>query len=295
MHNFVLLLDFFTKQKRRYYFIALLMVFFSCKNSSNPEQKEYDSLKSSLKYKSYKTLSENTIPPLVLLYNTTSHENDPEISEGVLRLLLGYSWAVSDKQNFAIAESNIIQDLSTDDKDLKFLAHSLAAISMYEKGWKTLAAEESKKGGSLLNKEPKTTESKLKIMAFHIVLGTVCIYDDNYQGARFHFAGLSIATGISWPFQTVDAMADIKEGKLQQGLKKIKVLISDKNIPESVRKSLAETLAAVEKTTGPVDSRLFWPRIISLALYEEIKNSSITGIEKVTELLDNLSKKLKID
>jgi|GEM_PF-1053748 len=274
--------------------LALFIFLFSCK-SDNSEQKEYDSLKLNLKYKSYKTLSDNTIPPLVLLYNSTSHKDDPEISEGVLRLLLGYSWIVNNKPNYAIAEGNIIQDLSTGDKDLKFLAHSLVAISMYEEGWKTLATDEAEKGESLLNKEPKSTDSQLKIMTFHIIMGTLSVYEENYQGARFHYAGLSIATGISWPYQIVDAMADLKEGKNKQGLMKIKVLKSDKDIPESVRKSLSETLTKVEKTTGTIDSKLFWSQNISQALYSEIKNSTITGIDKVTELLDNLSEKLKID
>jgi hypothetical protein len=286
--------DFINKTIFRIGFLSLLLFLFSCK-SDNSEQKEYDSLKSNLKYKSYKTLSDNTIPPLVLLYNSTSHNEDPVISEGVLRLLLGYSWIVNNKSNYAIAEGNIIQDLSTNDKDLKFLAHSLVAISMYEEGWKKLAVDEAEKGESLLNKEPKTTESQLKIMTFHIIMGTLSVYLENFQGARFHFAGLSIATGISWPYQIADAMADLKEGKNKQGLLKIKVLKSEKDIPETVKKTLSETLDKIEKTSGTVDSKLFWPRSISLALYGEIKNSEINGIDKVTELLDNLSEKLKID
>jgi hypothetical protein len=286
--------DFLCKTIFPFGFLVLIIFLLAC-NNDNTEQKEYDSLKTNLKFKSYKTLSENTIPPLVLLYNSTSHKDDPEISEGVLRLLLGYSWIVNNKPNYAIAEGSIIQDLSTDDKDLKFLAHSLLAISMYEEGWKKLAAEEAEKGESLLNKEPRTTDSQLKTMTFHIIMGTLSVYEENFQGARFHFAGLSITTGISWPYQIADAMADLKEGKNKQGLLKIKVLKSEKDIPEAVKKTLTETLAKIEKTSGTIDSKLFWPRSISLALYSEIRNSEINGIDKVTELLDNLSEKLKID
>lgn len=278
----------------RFGILALLIFIFAC-NNNNPEQKEYDTLKASLKYKSYKTLSENTIPPLILLYNSTRHQEDPKIDEGVLRLLLGFSWTISGNPAFGIAESNIILELSEADKDVKFLAHELAAISLYEFSWKTLAADEAEKGESLVNKEPKSTEGNLKIMTYHLVTGTLCIYDKNYQGARFHFAGLSIATGISWPYELADAMADLKEGKRKQGLMKIKVLASNKDIPEAVRKSLTDTLEKVEKTTGAVDPKLFWTPSISQALYADIKNATIPGIDKVTELLGNLSEKLKIE
>jgi hypothetical protein len=274
--------------------IVLLISFFSCKNK-NPEQKEYDSMLSSLKYKSYKTLSENTIPPLILLYNTTGHIDEPIISEDVLRLLLGYSWAVSGSPEYAIAESNIIMDISTDNKDVKFLTHSLVAIAIYEKGWKSLAIDESRKGKALLNKMPKSSELQLKAMTFHIIIGTLCLYEENYQGARFHFAGFNIASKIEWPYLIVDAMTDINEGNAKLGLSKIKKISKSKSTPETIKKSLAETLIKAEKQSEPIDPKLFWSKQTSFALYNEIKNSAVHGIGRVTYLLENLREKLKIE
>jgi len=274
--------------------IVLLIFLFSCKNK-NPEQKEYDSMLSSLKYKSYKTLSENTIPPLILLYNTTGHADEPKISEDVLRLLLGYSWAVGGRPDYAIAESNIIMDISASNKDVKFLTHSLAAIALYEKGWKSLAIDESRKGKALLNKMPKSNELQLNAMAFHIITGTLCLYEENYQGARFHFAGFNITSKIEWPYLIVDAMADIKEGKVKQGLRKIKKISKSKSTPETIKKSLTETLIKTEKKSETVDAKLFWTKQTSLALYDEIKNSAVPGIVRVANLLENLSEKLKIE
>ncbi len=283
---------------KKVFILAGMIVFFfffvSCKDK-NPEQKEYDSLTSGLKYKSYKTLSENSIPPLILLYNTTNHPDNLEISESILRLLLGYSWAVNERPDYAIAESNIILDISSDDKDMKLLSHSLAAISLYEKGWKTLAADESKIGSALLNRVPISKGTQLKIMTFNMILGTLCIYEENYQSARFYFAEFSIASGINWPYLIADAMADIKEGKLKQGLKKIKIIIKKKDVPDSVRKALSETLTKAETPAVSVDSKLFWNHNTSIALYNGLKNSSILGIDKITDLLDNLVRKLELE
>ncbi|MFH0865578.1 MAG: hypothetical protein V1904_05260 [Bacteroidota bacterium] len=278
------------------YLLLLLFLFlFSCGGSTDPEQKEYDSMCSSLKFKSYKTLSENTIPPILLVYNSTAHEDDLVLSESVLRLLIGYSWAVNDKPDYAVAESNIIQDISNSDKDLKFLAYSLEALALYEKGLKTMAGDKSFKASSLLNEMPSTKSTEMKKVAYHLLLGTLCIYEKNFQGARFHFAAFNSVTKMEWPYLICDAMADINEGKTKQALKKIKTIAENKDIPEEVRNSLLETLKSVEKDTKDINPKLFWTKVISQALYNAIKTSAIEGIDKISELMQNIQDKLNIE
>jgi hypothetical protein len=273
----------------------LFFIILSCKNINNPDQTLYENLLKNLKYISYKTLSENTIPPLVLLFNTTNHVDEPMVSEGVLRLLLGYSWVVSGKADYAIAENNIIQDMSTDDKDIKILGHSLAAIAMFEKGWKTLAADESEKANKLLNKEPKPMDAQLKIMTFHLIMGSLCIYEENYQTARFHFAWFNIISKIEWPYLIVDAMTDLKENNNKQGMKKIKTLLDQKHLPDSIIKSISDNYTKAENAKGTIDEKLFWTNTNSVALYNEIKDADIPNVDKIMELLGKIREKLKID
>jgi hypothetical protein len=275
-------------------FLPLLLMF-SCGGSPDPEQKEYDSMCSSLKFKSYKTLSENTIPPILLVYNSTAHEDDLILPEGLLRLLIGYSWAVNDKPDYAVAESKIIQDLSSEDKDIVFLANSLEALALYEKDLKTLADKESAKASALLNEMPSSKSTEMKKVTYHLLLGTLCVYEKNYQGARFHFAAFNTVTKIEWPYLICDAMAGINEGKTESALKNIKALAENKDIPEEVRNSLTETLKSVEKETKDIDPQLFWTKAVSQALYIAIKTSSIDGIDKISELMQNIQDKLSIE
>jgi len=295
MRNLKGILFFLAKQFFLFSLFAIFFVLYSCKNINSPDQKQYESLLLNLKYKSYKTLSENTIPPIILLFNSTNHIDDPLVSEEVLRLLLGYSWVVSGKPDYAIAENNIIQDMSTEDKDIKILGHSLAAIAMFEKGWKTLATDESEKANKLLKKEPKPMDAQLKIMTFHMIMGTLCVYEENYQTARFHFAWFNIISKIEWPYLLVDAMTDIKESNLKQGMKKIKTLFNQPHLPEAVYKPISETFAKAENTKGTVDAKLFWTNTNSFALYNEIKDADIPGVNKIMELLGKIREKLKID
>ncbi|NTW34361.1 MAG: hypothetical protein HGB12_17365 [Bacteroidetes bacterium] len=267
---------------------------FSCKNN-NPEQKQYDLLKSNLRYKSYKTISENAIPPLVLLFNTTNHYEDTVVSEETIRLLLGYLWIANDQPDYAIAEGNNILDFGNVRKETKLLAHSIIAIAMYEKGLKTLAFDESNKCAKLIQKMPETGSSDLNIATYHIITGTLCIYNENYQGARFHFAGFNIFSRIGWPYMLADAMADIKEGKAASGVNKIKINAKDKTIPEVVTNHIIQAIKNIEKSTNVRDAKFLWTKDISLALYNEINNSPIKGINKVSELIANLCIKLNVD
>ncbi|MFA4852188.1 MAG: hypothetical protein WC599_06685, partial [Bacteroidales bacterium] len=79
------------------------------------------------------------------------------------------------------------------------------------------------------------------------------------------------------------------------GLRKIKKISKSKSTPETIKKSLTETLIKTEKKSETVDAKLFWTKQTSLALYDEIKNSAVPGIVRVANLLENLSEKLKIE
>ncbi len=256
------------------------------------EERKYESLKSGLKYRAYCALSKNSIPPLIKIYNRNRNPEQPEISEDVARLLLGYLWAVSKKPDFAIAESNMAAELGADE-DMKFLSHTVISIAMYEKGWKSLAKEESGRANALLKKDPEDTSVESKVVLYHLVLGTASIYDGNFDAARFHFAGFSNATQIEWPYLLVDAMADIAEGKVQQGLTKMKKLGQDERLPEEVRTAINQTLADIESEAGPVDSRLFWPKVVSICLYRELGKVGAGGIDKIIEMIDELQEKMK--
>lgn len=280
------------------FFLSFLtLLFYSCGSSDkNPEQKAYDTMCSSLKFKSYKTLSENTIPPILLVYNSTAHEDELVLSEGVLRLLIGFSWAVNNKPEYAVAESKIIQDLSSDDKDLKFLANSLEALALYEKGLKTLAGDASVKASVLLNKMPDTIKTTvIKKIAYHMLLGTLCIYEKNFDGACFHFSAFNKVTKIEWPYLISNALASMKSGDTKQALKKIRIIAENKDVPEEVRNSLLETLKTAEKNTKEINPQLFWTKVISQALYHSIKTSSVEGIDKISELMGNIKDKLSIE
>ncbi len=270
--------------------ITIILNLNSCKNKS--EQKQYESVLSSFKYKTYKKVSETVVPPILLTQNFNKRDT-AIVTEEIVRLFLGYYWAISGNTTFAFAEGNITKDFSKD-ANYVALSHMLIAVGMYEKGWKNIAKIESNKGIDILSKTPNGKYTKIELTGFHLILGSLCISEKNYDAARFHFAGFASLTGFNWTYTLVDAMGDVDKGNVQMGLQKIKKLGDDPSVPEEIRLSLKKTIIEVEKTTGNVDSALFWPKLISEVIYKQLKNVSKNGIGQFFELIDNIKRKINL-
>lgn len=267
------------------------LLLFAC-GKEKTERERYEEVRSSFKYKTYKALSEKLTYDMVQVQGVPMRAKEGD--ELYMRLLLGYNWAIAKKDAFAFAESDIVNE-RTNTPSEKFLAHSINAITMYENGWLELAKEESALANSAVNKSPGNDTIRAQVAIFHLIMGTLSIKDKDFDAARFHFAGFGQVTNIHWPYQLVDALADIQKGDVQTGLKKIKRMSENPAVPAEIRVILANGIAEVEKNTGgDVDSSLFWPRAISGILLEQLKNSGIKELEKAGEQLDKLKEKLSL-
>lgn len=275
-------------------FLSLLVLGFmqSC-NKSNTEQKQLQKLKKSFTYKSYSKLSKTSLPVLIKSYNISQSGDSADIAVEDARLLIGYSWAISGKPAFAIAEADIIKDKCKDNTTL-MLASSLLAIAYYEKEWTKLAHAESEYANTLINKNPES-KLQIKMLLYHLLLGSYCMYEKDYSAAKFHFAGLALLTGIKWPYSIVEAIDDIEKGNVQQGLIKIKKLSKDESVPPEVRIALSKSIAIVEKNTGDVNSKLFWTKIISKTIFSEMKKALQSTYQKGFDRIDKFTSQIPVD
>jgi len=69
-------------------------------------------------------------------------------------------------------------------------------------------------------------------------------------------------------------------------------LSQDPAVPEALRTVLVEKIALIEQKGGDVDSPLFWPRLISTVVLEELKKSSDSQLSRFVNMLEGLRKKL---
>lgn len=269
-------------------FLAIIILVFSCEKKD--ERHLYEKELKRTSYKAYKAISGTTLGTVLVAYNATSDEEIP-FSSVYVRLLAGYGWTVMKKPVYTFAEANLILEESDDLRE-QALAHLLLSIGMYEKGWPVIAKQESDIGLAGL-KNTGVNDAETEILIVHILAGTVCIYDRNFDLAKVHFQGIGDITGIKWPVLLIDAMADIENGDIQKGLTKIKEASKDESIPREIREAMEEMIKDIENKTGKIDGPLFWPRLIGLALFDELKESANPTIEKIgkipSEFCDKLS------
>ena len=271
--------------------LLLLLTFVGCSSSELSEKEQYEEIRSSYQYKAYKPVSEKVVPLLAEGYNRTADSAYFKVKEPYLRLMLGYYWAIGDHPAFAFSEADLLTENPGNDHML-YLASMLNSCTMYQQGWTDLAKEESDKGMALAatNGDAKSVETET--IVFHLLMGTVCIQQKNYDAARFHFAGFGQLTGIQYPYKIVDLLCDLKKGNVAAGMKKAKALSGDASVPENIREGLKEGIAEVESKGGDADSALFWPKFIFSHILDEMKASSRKNVRGLMSLVDAAMSKL---
>lgn len=271
--------------------LLLLVLSAGCGSDKPTERDQYEEVRSSFKYKTYKTLSKGSVTFIADGYNKTLDSAGWKVEDSYFRLMLGYYWSISAHPAFAFAEADILTEQSGS-KNLTYLASMLNSCTMYQQGWTELAKEESDKGITLAATNGDKEMVEIETMIFHLLVGTVCIQQENYDAAKFHFAGFGQLTGVEFPYKLIDVMVDIKKGDIQAGLQKAKKLSDDPTMPESIRTELKVIIAEAESKGGDVNSSMFWPKIISGVIMDELKKSSKAGVSGVMELVGSATDKL---
>jgi hypothetical protein len=270
--------------------IFLTFLLTTC-SEKKTERERYEEATSGFTYKTYKAASRVTVPPAVEAYNHELPDSIAPLGSDYAHLLLGFGWTVSSKSGMAFAESDLAEESANE--EVKFLARSLRSIAMYQEGWDTLARKESEHANAQV---PRASTSNIKNEAtvFYLVLGIAKAYDKDFAQSKFYFAGFANQTGIHWPYQIADAADDLHSGRVQEGLSKIKVISQDPAVPESLRVALAEKITLIESKAGDVNSRLFWPKLISAVAMEEMKKSNNAQLGKLVRTLEGIREKLPV-
>lgn len=272
--------------------LLLIVLLAGCGGEKPSEREQYEKMRSSFTYKTYKVLSQGSVAILCDGYNKTVDSLQWKVEDSYLRLMLGYYWSISGHPAFAFVEADVLTEKSSS-KNLTYLASMLNSCTMYQQGWTGLAKEESDKGIALASCNGDKEMVETETMIFHLLVGTVCVQQENYDAAKFHFAGFGQLTGVNFPYKLIDIMIDVKKGDIKIGMQKAKVLADDPTVPEGVRAELKGIVLDVETKGGSVNSSMFWPKLISSFIFDELKKSSKKGVSGLMGLLDGAASKLK--
>jgi len=202
-------------------------------------------------------------------------------------LLLGYGWTVSGKPTLAFAEADLAEEAG--DSTAQYLATSLRAIGMYEQGWDSLARHESQR--QKLIRKPGS-DAAYEAAVFYMLMGLMKAYERDFAQSKFFWAGFGNETQIHWPYKLTDAIDDLQQNRLQTGLTKLKTLSQDPDVPPALQQALAEQITLIENKGGDVNSRLFWPKLISTLVLEQLKKSSNAQLASIVQMVEGLREKI---
>ena len=271
-------------------FAGAFILLNSC--SKEKTQRElYNEAVSSFTYKTYKVASKTAMPPAVMAYNHELPDSVTPLENEYAHLFLGFGWTTSSKTTMAFAEADIADE--SEHAEVKFLAGTLRSIAMYMAGWDSLAKEESDRAKAQVP-DSSASEVQTEATVFYLLMGLAKCHERDFAGSKIYFAGFGTETGIHWPYKVVDAAADLHSGRVQEGLGKLKVLSQDPNVPASLRQALAERITLIESKTGDVNSRLFWPKLISAVVIEEMKRSNNEQLNKLVGMMESVREKLPV-
>lgn len=278
--------------RSRYLFLFFITsILFTHCTSKKTEREQYEDATSGITYTTYKATSKLTIAATIKTYNYQQPDS-LDLKPEYAHLLLGYFWAISGKSKLSFAEADITEE--SDETNLKFLAQSMRSITMYQEGWHALAKEESVKAREGLSKNPGTSVT-YEAAVFYLIMGTVYVKEKDFAQASFFWAGFGNETGIHWPYQLSDAASDFQSGKTQQGLQKVKIISQDPAVPKPLRDALKTEIEKIEKLAGTsVDSSLFWPKIITNLVWEELQKSADGSLHNLTRLVNEAKEKLPV-
>lgn len=266
---------------------VVFLLYFSACSGEKTQHEQYEDATSGLTFSAYKTASSTAVGPAAKLYNSQRTDSLPPVDPAYVHLLLGYGWTVSGKPTLAFAEADLTQEEG--DSTAQYLARSLRSIAMYEQGWDSLAHSEAEQSKKLLK---PNADAAYEVATFYVMMGIAQAYDKDFAQAKFYFAGFANETGIHWPYKLTDAIDDFQHNRLQEGLMKMKALSQDPDVPPALQQALAEQLTVIEEKAGDVNSSLFWPRLISAVVLEQLKKSSNSEIGKVVQMAERLREKI---
>ncbi|HVD98519.1 MAG TPA: hypothetical protein VNB90_09975 [Cytophagaceae bacterium] len=266
-------------------FFLLLFLFAGSCGKHKTEKQQYEQAHSSIKYKTYKAVSEKME---IVSANGVRKEN-----ELFMRLLLAYNWAITGQDVFAFAESDLVSGRSNIPSE-KVLAHAINSIVMYQNGWNKLVKEESAEVQEAIHKNPGEDTIRFHQAVFHLVMGALAVHQENFAAARFHYTAFGEATHIYWPAQLADALGDFQKGDEQMGIDKIKEMTQNNAIPAEMRLILAENLGKAETKKDKIETEQIWPRTVSVFLLGQLKKSEIEEIHMAGIRFEKLRQKLMI-
>lgn len=279
--------------------VIIILVLFGCSKDLT-EAEQFEELKSSIKFRAYTKASELTLEPTLKQINEqmkneqveklTQYKLKRDFTVNEAHASMGLLWVLSMKPDFAIAESLISLGLLENETE-KYRVTSIMALAMYQKGWRGLATEKSSEAREILSDESLKSELYYEQLTTYFAYGLLSLKNGDVEGTRVAFSALGALTGITWFSDATESILLIKQGRIQDGLSRLKKLSKDPNLPEHERKYIGRIIESVEKEIGDIDGEFFVIRVVGKVIFERILETDDGPFKEFIDKMESLKGK----
>ena len=211
-----------------------------CASQPLTEQQRYQKLQDGWTYRAYRKVSKESLNPLIKTYN---HEREKTgrstIDESFAHALVGFSWSLALKPDFALAEAQLSERKARNVRE-RYLAHTTRSIAFYQKEWRQLASSESQFAKQLLADNNLTEDYDKKQAIAQLIVGSLAVMEGDAGVARSSFMTVGNYLDKPWLPALAQSAAYIYSNKWTESARLLKSLLQEGNLLEQERAFISD-------------------------------------------------------
>ncbi|WP_407466263.1 hypothetical protein [Xanthomonas campestris] len=274
--------------------VALATVLAGCGQQS--EQQQLDALRSGLQYRGYRQFSEHGLPVAFAAYQRGGSLLDtppePLTADDIcmLHAMLSYTALAANKLLPAIAEADLLERDCGSQGAL--IATALRSMAFERKHWPQLAQRSS---DSLWKHDANPDDTLTTLLMLHVVMAYAAIQDKRWDAAVLHADAIGLAVRAPWLGELARVGQDFAEHRLLEGLRRLKRLSENPNVPPDVRAELQALITRIEAESGDLDSSWVIARILTRFMWQAIEQNAAPATRDLMRFAEQQTSKLGPD
>ena len=218
-----------------------------CASQPLTEQQRYQKLQEGWTYRAYRKVSKESLNPLIKTYNQERLKTGRStVDESFAHALVGFSWSLALKPDFALAEAQLSERKAGDVRE-RYLAHTTRAIAFYQKDWRQLASSESHFAKQLLADNNLTEDYDKKQAIAQLIVGSLAVMEGDAGVARSSFMTVGTYLDKPWLPTLAQSAAYVYSSKWTESARLLKSLLQEGNFPEQERAFISDLVQGAER------------------------------------------------
>lgn len=162
-------------------------------------------------------------------------------------------------------------------------------MAFERKHWPQLAQRSS---DSLWKHDANPDDTLTTLLMLHVVMAYAAIQDKRWDAAVLHADAIGLAVRAPWLGELARVGQDFAEHRLLEGLRRLKRLSENPNVPPDVRAELQALITRIEAESGDLDSSWVIARILTRFMWQAIEQNAAPATRDLMHFAEQQTSKL---